>query len=104
MGDITARQEAGKSFWQSGTIENGRRVRFGHHLAIIRGNNIFICISETTAVVSEILFHGKGRDGKRHFYAFPGFGLLCENLFGAALRLRSNESRSGAFKQASGLH
>jgi len=25
-------------------------------LAIIRGNNIFICISETTAVVSEILF------------------------------------------------
>ncbi|MBS7019398.1 MAG: hypothetical protein KH145_09715 [Faecalibacterium prausnitzii] len=73
-------------------------------LAIIRGNHIFICISETTAVVSEILFHGKGRDGKRHFYAFPGFGLLCENVFGAALRLRSNESRSGAFKQASGLH
>ena len=35
-------------------------------LAIVRGNNIFICISETTAVVSEILFHGKGRDGKRH--------------------------------------
>ena len=51
-------------------------------LAIMRGNNIFICISETTAVVSEILFHGKGRDGKRHFYAFPGFGLLCENVFG----------------------
>ena len=27
----------------------------------------------------------------------------CENAFGAALRLRSNESPGGAFKQASGL-
>ena len=28
---------------------------------------------------------------------------IRENAFGAALRLRSNESPSGAFKQASGL-
>ena len=74
-------------------------------LAIIRGNNIFIFVSpKRLRSFRRYFFHGKGRDGKRHFYAFPGFGLLCENVFGAALRLRSNESRSGAFKQASGLH
>ena len=31
MGGTMVRPAAGKSFWQSGTIENGRRVRFGHH-------------------------------------------------------------------------
>ena len=31
MGGTMARPAAGKSCWQSGTIENGRRVCFGHH-------------------------------------------------------------------------
>jgi hypothetical protein len=34
MGDITAKQGAEKSFWQSGTIENGHRVRFGHQRSL----------------------------------------------------------------------
>ena len=36
-------------------------------------------------------------------YAVYCYGLSRENAFGAALRLRSNESPGGAFKQASGL-
>ena len=35
-------------------------------------------------------------------FIFP-YGLFRENAFGAALRLRSNESPSGSFKQASDL-
>ena len=35
-------------------------------------------------------------------FIFP-YGLFRENAFGAALRLRRNESPSGAFKQASDL-
>ena len=39
------------------TIQNCRRVRFGKYQ---RKNYFKFCISETTAVVSEMLFHGKG--------------------------------------------
>ena len=44
-----------------GTILNALRVA----LRIISGKDIFICSSETPAGVSELLFHGRGRGGKR---------------------------------------
>ena len=46
-----------------------------------------------------LFFHRKGRNEKIHL----PYGLFRENSFGAALRLRSNESPSGSFKQASDL-
>ena len=44
-----------------GTILNALRVA----LRIFSGKDIFICSSETPAGVSELLFHGRGRGGKR---------------------------------------
>ena len=41
-------------------------MRSAFALRIVSGKNIFICSSETPAGVSELLFHGKGRNGKRH--------------------------------------
>ena len=45
-------------------------------LAIISGKNIFICSSETPAGVSELLFHGRGRNGKRQLVSSPSPSLL----------------------------
>ena len=53
--------------------------------------------------------HPSGRSSEKLPAVLPKELLLircsptCENAFGAALRLRSNESPSGAFKQVSGL-
>ena len=57
-----------------GDIHKSNLLKYIDHLKLsplrsdnISGKNIFIiCKSETTAVVSDLLFHGKDRNGKRH--------------------------------------
>ena len=45
-------------------------------LAMFSGKSIFICSSETPAGVSELLFHGRGRNGKRKLVSSPSPSLL----------------------------
>ena len=51
-------------------------MRSAFALRIVSGKNIFICSSETPAGVSELLFHGRGRNGKRKLVSSPSPSLL----------------------------
>ena len=56
----------------------GNALRFA--LGIFSGIVFMICCSETPAGVSEQLFHGEGRKGKR--LLLPVVTLFCESAFG----------------------